>query len=197
MAEGESIEKLLVYALQGHGWAATSTLTQTWRLHNRQKQIRSALNRLVEKGEILPCGLIGHDGKRQPGWIRATDLELTAKLTRLRPRKDQGVLLSPFDPILWDRRRVKLLFDFDQVLEIFKPAPKRIYGYYCLPVLAGERLIARMDLKADWKARKLHVLSQRFEAANTGGAVPAEDGAAVRKALTRYAGALGLQPVDR
>lgn len=197
LAEAESIEKLLVYALQGHGWAATSTLAQTWRLHNRQKQIRAALNRLVEKGEILPCRLVGHDGKKQPGWIGSTDLELTAKLTYLRPRKDQGVLLSPFDPILWDRRRVRLLFDFDQVLEVFKPASKRIYGYYCLPVLAGDRLIARVDLKADWKTQKLYVLSQRLEAANTGGAAPYEDSAAVRTALARYADALGLQPVNK
>jgi len=195
LAEAESIEKLLVYALQGHGWAATSTLTQTWRLHNRQKQIKTAFNRLVEKGAILPCGLAGHDGKKQPGWIRPIDLELAAKITRLRPRKDRGVLLSPFDPILWDRRRVELLFGFDQVLEIFKPAPKRLYGYYCLPVLAGDRLIARVDLKADWKAQKLYVLSQRFEAADVGGAAPSEDDAAVRTALARYAGALGLQPV--
>jgi uncharacterized protein YcaQ len=196
-AEDESIEKLLIYALQGHGWAATGTLTQTWRLHNRQKQIRAALNRLVEKGEILPCGLAGNDGKKQPGWIRSTDLELGAKLTHLRPRKDQGVLLSPFDPILWDRRRVKLLFDFDQILEIFKPAPKRTYGYYCMPALAGERLVARLDLKADWKAQKLYVLSLRFEAADPVRAAASEDREAVRTALKRYAGALGLQPVDR
>jgi uncharacterized protein YcaQ len=57
----------------------------------------------------------------------------------VRPRADQGVLLSPFDPVLRDRRRIRQLFAFDQVLEIFKPAPKRKYGYYCLPVLAGDK----------------------------------------------------------
>jgi len=195
LAEAASLEQLLVYALQGHGWASTGTLTQTWRLHNRQKQIRAALHRLVEKGEIVPCLLVGDDGKKHPGWIRPIDLELAAKLTRLRPRKDRGVLLSPFDPVLWDRRRVRLLFDFDQILEIFKPAPKRIYGYYCMPVLAGERLVARIDLKADWKAQKLHVLSQRFEAAYPAGTAAVEDREAARTALARYAGALGLKPL--
>ncbi|MBT8368050.1 MAG: winged helix DNA-binding domain-containing protein, partial [Deltaproteobacteria bacterium] len=125
------------------------TLSQTWRLSNRQKQIRTILKHLVEKGLTVPCAVVGDDGKNHPGWIRPDDLELAALLKRVRPRKDRGVLLSPFDPVLWDRRRVKLLFGFDQILEIFKPAPKRIYGYYCLPVLAGDRLVARVDLKAD------------------------------------------------
>jgi uncharacterized protein YcaQ len=192
LPEAESLEKLLVYALQGHGWAATGTLTQTWRLLNRQQQIRATLDRLVEKGKIVPCDLVGNDGKKQPGWIRPVDLELAAKMTRLRPRKDHGVLLSPFDPVLWDRRRVKLLFDFDQILEIFKPASKRIYGYYCLPVLAGERLIARVDLKADWNNQTLIVLSQRFETTNRAGKAASQDGEAVRTALEGYAGALSL-----
>jgi uncharacterized protein YcaQ len=104
------------------------------------------------------------------------------------------VLLSPFDPVLWDRRRVQKLFAFDQVLEIFKPAPKRIYGYYCLPVLAGERLVARFDLKADWKAKKLRVLSQRFEQKDSADAASSVDHEAARTALDRYAGALGLEP---
>lgn len=81
-------------------------------------------------------------------------------------------------------------------LEIFKPAPKRIYGYYCLPVLAGDRLIARIDLKADWKSRKLHILSQRLEVTNPAGAAASEDREAVRTALARYAESLTLKPVN-
>lgn len=80
-------------------------------------------------------------------------------------------------------------------LEIFKPASRRIYGYYCLPVLAGDRLIARIDLKADWKTKKLHVLSQRFEITDAAGRVASRDREAVRTALARYAGSLELKPV--
>jgi uncharacterized protein YcaQ len=115
----------------------------------------------------------------------------------VRPRADKGVLLSPFDPVLWDRRRVRQLFAFDQVLEIFKPAPKRKYGYYCLPVLAGDKLVARVDLKADWKAKKLNVLSVLSEEADVTGKANSKSREAVRTALNRYAGALKLKPAGK
>ncbi len=135
----------------------------------------------------MPCALILEDGKRIPGWIRPADLELAARLENVRPRRDRGVLLSPFDPLLWDRRRVDQIFAFHQVLEIFKPAPQRIYGYYCLPVLAGEKLVARLDLKADRKNGRLQVLSRHFEESPS-----AADSEAVSTALERYAAAVGL-----
>ena len=84
------------------------------------------------------------------------------------------------------------LFGFHQILEIFKPAAQRIYGYYCLPVLAGDRLVARFDLKADRKAGTLSVLSRIFESASGAGTETPTDRAAAQSALERFADALSL-----
>jgi len=192
-AKQQAIQELLLRALRGHGWAQSGTLAQTFRLYNRKDDIQGALHRLVGTGAIVPCDLMITKKQKLSGWIRPKDLELAARLRRVRPSLDRGVLLSPFDPILWDRRRVKLLFDFDQILEIFKPAAQRRYGYYCLPVLAGERLIARLDLKADRSKGRLAVLSLRFEC--KGGTHPSSrDRKAVQSGLQRFSDALRLQP---
>ncbi len=191
-----SLDCLLLKALEGHGWASSGTLAATWRLSNKRKPLEAAFRRLTRRGEVVPCRLENSGGVRPAaGWIRPADLELVHRLDRLRPRVDQGVLLSPFDPLLWDRARVRRLFGFDQVLEIYKPAPKRLYGYYCLPVLAGERLVARYDLKADRKNSTLRVLSCRFEGADSRCPASAADGEAGRTALQRYALSLGLELV--
>jgi uncharacterized protein len=188
----DALEHLLLLALAGHGWATAGTLARTWRLRNRPAEIAAALARLVERGVVVPCALAADGGGRQAGWARPEDLELAARLETVRPRSDSGVLLSPFDPVLWDRARVERLFGFQAVLEIFKPAGKRLYGYYCMPVLAGERLVARLDLKADRGTRFLRVLSCHLEDGSATARVGAAE--AVRTALARYASALSLEP---
>jgi uncharacterized protein YcaQ len=190
---GQALEALLLRALDGHGWATTGTLAATWRLRNRKAEIERALGRLREKKAILPCTLAAASGaSRASGWIRPADIDVAARLESARPRADRGVLLSPFDPVLWDRARVARLFGFDALLEIFKPAPQRLYGYYCLPVLAGERLVARVDLKAERAKGRLRVLSAHYEDAAP--AVVRRDREATRTAVDRYASALGLDP---
>ena len=194
VGESEALPRLLLRALAGHGWASTGTLAQTWRLTHCQPKIRLALETLRESGEILPCRLLDRGGRATAGWIRPADLALAGRAGGLRPRRDRGVLLSPFDPVLWDRSRVCRLFGFEQVLEIFKPAAQRIYGYYCLPVLAGERLVARVDLKAERKLGRLQVLATHYETHDDARRVAPADVDAVKSALERYAGALGLEP---
>lgn len=179
----EALPILILKALDGHGWARQGTIAGTWRLKGRGKVIGAALARLEEAGEVVPCELVDESGGRTPGWVRTVDLELAARLDRLRPRQDRGVLLSPFDPVLWDRKRVNAIFGFDQVLEIYKPVKDRKYGYYCLPVLAGDRLVARVDLKADRKAGAIEVLSRRFEGESPSSA----HREAVRTAVERHA----------
>lgn len=186
----EAIRALILRALEGHGWATIGTLADTWRLKNLRPQIGAALEELAAAGEAIPCDTIAADGKRRSGWVRPADLELAARLRRVRPAPDRGVLLSPFDPVLWRRNRVAWLFGFDQILEIFKPASKRRYGYYCMPVLAGDRLVARYDLKAHRRQGRLEVLSLHYE--SEAPKTPAADRAAAESALARFAESVEL-----
>ncbi len=191
LSTADGLETLLLAALDGHGWATTGTLAATWRLKNRKSELVATLQRLQEKGAVLACALRSEGDAPRPGWIRPADLELAERLEAARPRADRGVLLSPFDPLLWDRGRVARLFGFEALLEIFKPAPQRVYGYYCLPVLAGEHLVARVDLKADKKRGRLRIVAAHYEKA--GRAVAKRDREATRAAVERYALALGLR----
>ena len=146
---------------------------------------------MTESGTILRCEL-NVSGRSIAGWIRPEALDLAARLEATRPRRDRGVLLSPFDPVLWDRARVKLLFRFEQRLEIYKPAQQRVYGYYCLPVLAGDRLVGRVDLKAERRNGTLRVLScHQEDCPNAGDRVRAAR--AIEFATARFAGLVGLR----
>jgi uncharacterized protein YcaQ len=176
---------LCLKALEGHGWASERTVAATWRLPDRAG-VRAALRALQEAGEVAACELVTPEGRRR-GWIRPADLELAERLRPLRPRRDRGVLLSPFDPVLWDRERVRRLFNFELKLEIYTPAPQRRWGYYCLPVLAGDALVGRVDLKAHRKAGALEVRARHLEPGAPPSAVAATD-----HALARFADALSL-----
>ena len=120
-------------------------------------------------------------------WIRSEDLE---RVGELEPGR-RTVALSPFDNLLCDRGRTEELFGFDHRLEIYTPAPKRRWGYYVLPILHRERIVARADLKVErgGEAPVMRVLSQHHEPGRKA------DGA-VRKALESLAAWRGAEPAE-
>ncbi len=189
----DALQRLLLKAFDGHGWAQTRTLAATWRFRGMATEVRAALDALLVCGTIIPCAMQLADGTRRSGYIRPDDLQLSHRLRRVRPPSGSGVLLSPFDPLLWDRKRVQDLFNFEQVLEIYKPIAQRRFGYYCLPVLAGEKLVGRVDLKANRNNGTLTLLSRHYE---TDRPSP-KDQRAVASALQRYAQSLELELVRR
>jgi uncharacterized protein YcaQ len=105
----------------------------------------------------------------------------------------KGVLLSPFDNMLWDRAFLTRVFGFRHLIEVYKPAPQREYGYYVLPFLYGDRLVGRADLKSDRAEGVLRVRAFHLEPkVRRSGAL----GAALERALDRQARVLGLERVE-
>jgi len=94
----------------------------------------------------------GVDGKLRRSFARPNVLDEAGISLSKRVR-----IMSPFDPALRDRKRAERLFGFHYRIEIFVPAPKRTYGYYVFPVLEGDQLIGRIDMKADRAAKRLDV----------------------------------------
>jgi uncharacterized protein YcaQ len=106
------------------------------------------LEELVEAGEV--------ERVKVEGWKTPAYLATGARTPR---RIETAALLSPFDPVVWERDRTERMFGFRYRIEIYTPAPKRIYGYYTLPALVDEAIVGRIDLKSDRQAGVLRVQS--------------------------------------
>jgi uncharacterized protein YcaQ len=141
---------------------------------------RARLRELVDAGALLPAQVQGWPERAflLPG---ASDGTVSAR-----------ALLSPFDSLIWERARTERLFGYRHVFELYVSAAKRQYGYYVLPFLLGESIVARTDLKADRASGTLRVLGCFLE----DGAPSAEVAAALAAELRELAGWLGLGSVD-
>lgn len=124
------------------------------------RERNTILARLVENRDLLPITVEGLDGQtlfiRQSDWDRWE----TQKGKSLKP---QASLIAPLDNLIWNRKLIAALFGFDYVWEVYKPKSKREYGYYVLPVLYGDRFIARLDAKLDRKSNSLTIKNLWWE----------------------------------
>lgn len=173
-AEADAKKELLVMAAKYHGVGTAADLTD----YHRLAHIRDLLAELVEEGRLLPVTVENwskpaymHPDAYLPRWIRAR------------------ALLSPFDPVVWFRDRAERLFGFHYRIEIYVPQPKRVYGYYVLPFLLGEELVARVDLKSDRRTGRLLVQGSFGEPGIDESYVAAE----LREELDLMAAWLGLE----
>jgi len=156
LSREDSIGELVRRAARSSGVATASDLADYYRIRDR-RAVGRAVDALVDSGELLPVRVRGweRDGRELPAWMHRD-----AVIPR---RVDAAAILTPFDPVVWFRERALRAFELDYRIEIYVPAHKRRYGYYSLPVLVGDRIVARVDLKADRASSTLQVQSAWWE----------------------------------
>ncbi|WP_153398779.1 winged helix-turn-helix domain-containing protein [Ornithinicoccus halotolerans] len=175
--EEESALELVRQSVRAHGVGTEADVRDYFRLQT--SMVRPALAELVRRGEV--------EQVQVAGWPVPAYLDAAAR----RPRRVQArALLSPFDSLVWERQRTESLFGFRYRIEIYVPEPQRVHGYYVLPFLWGERLVGRVDLKADRGSGRLVVRRAGFEPDAPAGAQQA-----LAEELGVMAGWMGLAEV--
>ena len=166
---------LLRRSARAHGIGTVKCLADYFR--QSTSLVRPLIHVLIESGELISVTV--------DGWTASAYLWHEAAIPR---RLSARALLSPFDPVVWERTRAEQLFGFRYRIEIYVPKEKRMHGYYVLPFLLGDSLVARVDLKADRQARALRVQSSWAEV----GIDEREVAAELAEELSLMAGWLGL-----
>jgi uncharacterized protein YcaQ len=175
----EAVRELVRRAARAYGVATASDVADYWRIRDR-RAVTAALEDLTDAGELTRVTVEGWTsaGRPAPAWLHRDAIV---------PRRiDAAALLTPFDPVVWFRDRAERLFSFEYRIEIYTPGPQRRYGYYSLPLLVGDRIVGRADLKADRAAGTLLVQSAWWEPDAPAGA--AERVAAELRRAARWQG---------
>jgi uncharacterized protein YcaQ len=171
-------------AVQGRGALTESGIGEHCRFQGGIKAMRPVVDSLVAQGIVRRVAV--DDGG--PPVVVPAEAEIDSAAP------SGGVLLCPFDNLLWDRPFLERVFGFRHVIEVYKPAPQREYGYYVLPFLYGDKLVGRADLKSDRADGVLRVRAFHLEPkVRRSGALET----AIDKALARLAKVLGLERVER
>ncbi|MCU1413938.1 MAG: hypothetical protein JWN80_1278 [Microbacteriaceae bacterium] len=149
--KADAIRELVRRSVRALGIGTLSDIADYYRLRN--DETKAAVAELVEAGEVVPVTV--------EGWNRPAFLHADARMPR---RIETTALLSPFDPVVWERDRALRMFGFHYRIEIYTPAPKRVFGYYTLPLLIDDGVVGRIDLKSDRQNGLLRVQSAWREA---------------------------------
>ena len=179
--------ELVSRSARAHGIGTARDFADYFRL--KTAPTLTAIRELEEAGELIPVEVPGWQraGKPLPVWLHRD--------ARMPRRIDAAAVLSPFDPVVWKRPRALRLFGFHYRIEIYTPEPQRVFGYYSLPVLLGDTIVGRVDLKNDRKAGVLRV--QAAWAEEGAPADTAERLAAVLRDAARWQGLGEIEVVQR
>ena len=183
-SERERLRELVERAVRARGVLTESGAVEHWRLRGGTSRIREAVDSLVTDGVLERRAV--EDGGQPVLVLPGTELD--------RPAPASAVLLSPFDNLLWDRPFARRALRFDHLIEVYKPAPQRRYGYYVLPLLWRDRVVGRADLKSERATGTLVVRAFHLEDRVRRSAALDD---AFDRALERLRAVIGLDAVIR
>jgi uncharacterized protein YcaQ len=147
-SERETLEYLLARALRAQGIVSLDSIC--YERASRKPAMRRLVESRARRNALIPVHVEGAD--RVQHWIAPDALDL-----RPEPVDEPVHILSPFDPLIIQRKRLRLLFEYDYRFEAYVPRDKRVYGYFVCPVLIGDRIVAGLDLKTDRERQRLLV----------------------------------------